>query len=100
MFIVKNLPHGDLLKAVKITHEKAVSTLPYKTTPRRGGMRGPVEHQRSHETSELLLEAPNLTGFISRSCAKTGRTHLTHKTGRRDYKSSHPEQKILKDFRI
>ena len=52
------------LKIIPIS-KKVVSTPPYKTTPRGGGMSGPFNIEESHETSELSCGLLNSTGFIS-----------------------------------
>ena len=45
--------------------ERVVSTPPYETTPRGGGMSGPFNVVESCETNEFLCDSLNMTGFIS-----------------------------------
>ena len=66
----------------------------------QGLMSGPFNVEESHETSELSCDSLNLTGFISDPTQKLVELAHLMKSRRRDYKGSHLEQKILKDFRF
>ena len=80
--------------------KRVVSTPPYETTPRGGGMSGPFNIEENCETSELLYNLLNLTGFISDPMQKLVELAHLMKSGRRDYEGSNLEPRILKDFRF